>query len=212
MDPSGKKLTIINVYNAPPGSRDAGEGVKALVNLSFRGSRERLLVAGDFNLRHPSWQPSCTTTSPWAENLVGWSENQSLTLTTESDSPTHARGNVLDLTFVSSSLNSLGVETAIAREMDATSDHLPIVTVVPWDIRFREPLTHLKLETLDAKLFLALLESGIKEINDLPRRPSTEVLDNHARQISETIRRAYCGSARRALGKGTGHAWWNDEC
>ncbi|KAI1004369.1 hypothetical protein K3495_g3850 [Podosphaera aphanis] len=173
--PSGKKLTIVNIYNAPPGSNDEGEGVRALLSLSLGRARERLLVAGDFNMRHPNWQPSSNTTSPMAENLLEWTERNLLTLTSELDAPTHIRGNVLDLTFVSSSLTALGTETAISQELDATSDHFPIVTVIPWDSRFQEPVARLRPETLDEKLFLALLSSGIREITD-PAQTRSAVL------------------------------------
>ncbi|KAI1006659.1 hypothetical protein K3495_g1555, partial [Podosphaera aphanis] len=211
--PSGKKLTIVNVYNAPPGSNDEGEGVRALLSLSWGSSaRERLLVAGDFNMRHPSWQPSTNITSPMAENLLEWTERNSLTLTSELDAPTHIRGNVLDLTFVSSSLTALGTETAISQELDATSDHFPIVTVIPWDSRYQEPVARLKPETLDEKLFLALLSSGIRGITDPAQTRTAEALDNYAQRICDTIKQAYSGSARRAMGKGTGQPWWNAEC
>ncbi|KAI1001769.1 hypothetical protein K3495_g6432 [Podosphaera aphanis] len=195
--PSGKKLTIVNVYNAPPGSNDEGEEIRALLSPSLGRARERLLVAGDFNMRHPNWQPSSNTTSPMAENLLEWTERNLLTLTSELDAPTHSRQ---------------CAETAISQELDAISDHFPIVTVIPWDSRFQEPAARLKPETLDEKLFLSLLSSGIREITDPAQTRSAEILDNYAQQICNKIRQAYSGSARRAMGKGTGKPWWNAEC
>ncbi|KAI0996697.1 hypothetical protein K3495_g11486 [Podosphaera aphanis] len=138
--PSGKKLTIVNVYNTPTGSNDEGEGVRALLSLS------------------------------------------------------------------------LGTETAISQGLDVTSDHFPIFTIIPWDSRFQELVVRLKPETIDEKLFLALLSPGIRDITDPAQLRTAETLDNFAQRIYDTIKQAYSGSARRAMGKGTGQPWWNTEC
>lgn len=114
---------------------------------------------------------------------------------------------MLDLTFISNNLVLIGAEFSIFPEVDATSDHFPIASVIPWDSRFQEPLARLKFETLDQKLFLTLLETAILGIPNLSQDPSTSVLDVAARDICTAIGDSYRGSARRAFGKGMGQPW-----
>jgi len=49
-----KQVTLMNLYNAPPGSVDAREGLKHLLNQTL--PTRPCLIAGDFNLHHSSWQ------------------------------------------------------------------------------------------------------------------------------------------------------------
>ncbi|KAI0993546.1 hypothetical protein K3495_g14638, partial [Podosphaera aphanis] len=147
--PSGIKMLVVNVYNAPSGSIAEGEAVRALLNLPRSIFRCRTFLAGDFNLKHTRWQASVTTNQSAAESLLEWTDLNSISLISEADVPTHNRGNVLDLSFASNSLILAGAESAIIPELDVTSDHLPIGTIIPWDSRFQEPVTRLKLDTLD---------------------------------------------------------------
>jgi hypothetical protein len=73
-------LTIINVYNAPPGATDAGGAIKTLLAMSGTLWRSGLL-AGDFNLHHPSWDPDHLSPSGQAELLVRWLDQHSFTFT-----------------------------------------------------------------------------------------------------------------------------------
>lgn len=79
--------------------------------------------------------------------------------------------------------------------------------MIPWDSCFQEHLARVKLDTLDEKLLLKLLETTISGISNIPQAPSAELLDAAAWDLCTAIGDAYHGSARRALGRGTGQPW-----
>ncbi|KAI1003407.1 hypothetical protein K3495_g4797 [Podosphaera aphanis] len=210
--PMGRNLSVYNVYNAPPGSENVGEAVKALIQYTSVRPRDRTFLAGDFNIRHFRWQPSAPHNGPTADTFVEWIDENFLLLTTEPDRPTHTRGNVLDLTFMSNQLASAGAESAIVLELNVTSDHYPIASTVPWDDRFHENIARLRPETLDKERFLYLLERGLTGGSQLTDNCSTDEIDTAASELCTKIINSYCGAVRRTLGKGTGHPRWNDEC
>src|ERR1700744_4682260 len=68
----------------------------------------------------------------------------------------------------------------------------------------------LRSDTLDQPLFLTLLGSNC---NGLAPLVVTEAgLDSYASGLVAAIHQAYAGAAKRALGSGRGHPWWNTEC
>ncbi|CCU77161.1 reverse transcriptase [Blumeria hordei DH14] len=209
--PSGARLLVVNVYNAPAGSNNGGEAVRALLNLTFPGHSNRIFLAEDLNLRHTWWQASSQTTSLLAEPFIEWTDRLNITLISESDMPTHKCGSVLDLALASSPQILAGAESSIIPELDVTSDHLPIASLIPWDCRFQEPIPRLKLSTLDERLFLSLLELETARLIDLPANPQPSSLDLFAQSICTALQNAYRASARRALGKGTGQPCSTDQ-
>ncbi|KAI0997366.1 hypothetical protein K3495_g10818 [Podosphaera aphanis] len=64
----------------------------------------------------------------------------------------------------------------------------------------------------DIMTFYVRILTAISEIPELPPTPERELLDTTALNLCTAIGEAYRGSARRALGRGTGQPWWNDEC
>jgi endonuclease/exonuclease/phosphatase (EEP) superfamily protein YafD len=67
-----------------------------------------------------------------AEPVTEWLDSLGLVFISEIDTPTHDKGNTLDLTFASGSLAFAGACTRVAKHLDATSDHRPLLTVLPW--------------------------------------------------------------------------------
>jgi endonuclease/exonuclease/phosphatase family metal-dependent hydrolase len=97
------------------------------------------LLAGDFNLLHNRWQPSLQRgPSTSAEPVSEWLDRLGLVFISEIDTPTHDRGNTLDLAFVSGSLALAGACTKVAEHLDAISDHCPLLTILPWGQRHPE--------------------------------------------------------------------------
>jgi hypothetical protein len=98
----------------------------------------------------------------------------------------------------------------VASYLDTTSDHHPLLTILPWGQRQPEALQKLKFNTLDLPRFHTLLAQNIK---DLPTTTGSEdVLDSFANGIISATYSAYSASARRSLPQGKGQAWWNSEC
>lgn len=78
-------MTLLNLYNAPRGSTDSGEGLKYLLSQSLPA--RPCLVAGDFNLHYPSCQTNATT-STGAEPFLQWADHQGMHLTLQPNTPT----------------------------------------------------------------------------------------------------------------------------
>ncbi len=206
-------LLIVNIYNAPLGSAGASKASQALISLPSSFVSQPSLIAGDFNLHHTRWQPSLhNSPTATAEPLIAWLDRESLIYISEPDSPTHNRGNVLDLAFASGPLALEGATTAIAPHLDVSSDHSPMVTTILQDYRFQEPLRKLRINTLDEPLFLSLLRSSWPGLLQTSSVPSTTELDALALEIVTAIKNAFEGAARRSLGQATGQAWWNEDC
>lgn len=209
--PCSQSLLVTNIYNAPYGATRSGKAAEALRLLPTSFFSQPTIIAGDFNLLHSRWQPSLQRgPTPGAEPLVNWLDQSGLILASEVDRSTHNQGNVLDLTFISSSLLLTGACSTLADHLDATSDHRPILTTIPWGRRHPDSLQRLRFNTLDQALFFSLLSSNLTSLEQFPS--SILELDSLALGLTEAIFNAYSGSAKRSLGKGTGHAWWNADC
>jgi hypothetical protein len=131
--PSGASLLVANVYNAPPGLIRAIEAAKALIQLPIALFSQPSFLAGDLNFLHHRWQPSLQRgrRAVHAEKVVSWLDQAQLVLNSQPDVPTHDFGSALDLAFVSSSLALAGANTTVAHDLDATSDHRPLLSWIP---------------------------------------------------------------------------------
>ena len=124
-------ISIINIYNAPPGATNPGAGVMSLLSLSACHYLKNCILAGDFNLHHHHWQPSYAgSSSPQAETLIDWLETKNISYISEIDKPAHTRGNVLDLCFASNSLFYEGSIADVQQVFDFTSDHVALLITV----------------------------------------------------------------------------------
>lgn len=123
-----QSILLVNIYNAPTGSIDEHQGLEALLPSSATASP--YLLAGDFNLRHPLWQSSCTP-SPKAAPFSEWAEQQQLSLTLPPDTPTHGP-NMIDLAWANSSLCTQGVRSEVPDDLPPLADHEPILTSICW--------------------------------------------------------------------------------
>jgi hypothetical protein len=167
------------------------------------------LIAGDFNLHHPSWDPDHPSPSKQAETLLNWLDLYSFTYTGVIRAPTHNQGNTLDLAFLTGPLTAY---TASASHLDSTSDHSSLLTTVNWSTRNDEPVKRLKLDTLDRELFTDLLRTNLTLLPALEEIPLPLDLDQEAQGLSQALNRAYSGAAKRTTGRNTGHPWWDLDC
>jgi hypothetical protein len=94
-------IEITNIYNR------MAETTKPLSNfMRLVGTRERAprVVAGDFNIHHPSW-PSWvaqTAVETLSKDWIDWADDHEFFLFSEPDIPTYVRGEtVIDLVFAS---------------------------------------------------------------------------------------------------------------
>ncbi|KHJ31101.1 hypothetical protein EV44_g4310 [Erysiphe necator] len=93
-----------------------------------------------------------------------WLDAKNFSFISEIDTPTHNRGNVLDLCFSSNSLLAKGCTASVQQDLDVTSDHLPILALVPLEfpIRYTEP--KLRIASLNEEVFKTLLTLNIAHI------------------------------------------------
>ncbi|KAI9039460.1 reverse transcriptase [Aspergillus affinis] len=210
---SGQSTLILNIYNAPtPGlSIRPGRAVQELIKLPDSYFIQPILLAGDFNLLYSRWQPSFQRGPSTSAELVSeWLDRSGLVFISEIDIPTHNKGNTLDLTFASSTLALSGASTKIASYLDATSDHRPLLTILPWGPSYPKAQQRLKFNTLDLSRFSNLLTLNV---SDLPTTAETEEeLDCLANAIISAVYSAYEASALRSRPQGGGQPWWNLEC
>lgn len=207
---NGKILNIFNIYNAPynPNIQSTIEILYTLPRISLQGS---CLLQGDFNLHHTRWQPSLARSpTPGSEQFVEWLEDNNFNLISPQDKSTHNRGNVLDLALGSGPLLRHS-KCCIATHLDATSDHLPLLTTIGWCNVFKSH-QRLRPDTLDTVLFLKLLKSSISRVTSDSNLLTTEYLDKLAEDIIQSLQLAYFGAARRSFGHGKGNPWWDSSC
>lgn len=100
------QLQILNIYNE---SDQSQQGPKTLPRVVYNRELEQdTVLAGDFNLHHPWWDPLAPT-SPGAEDLVDWADSSNLELlnipgTGTFFRPNLSRESIIDLTFATASI------------------------------------------------------------------------------------------------------------
>jgi hypothetical protein len=109
---------------------------------------------------------------------------------------------VLDLAFALSSLALSGLNTRVAADLDATSDHYLLLTIFPWGLRHHEAKQRLKFNILDHTRFLALLATNLGGIEDTTK--TKEELDYLVNGIISVIHSTYMASTTRSLPQGGG--------
>lgn len=161
-DRRGGKVQVVNLYN----EKDQ-EGQKtidrALYSLPLLPNS---LVLGDFNVRHPSWDPRGHDS---ASNLLGWLEDNDFTLRNEIGvgtffRPHLAAESVLDLAFTKGSLSQHDVNW---RTINVGSDHLAISLDIQGTSQTgqREKKKVLDLAKADWDLFQSTLLAKSMSIN-----------------------------------------------
>ena len=208
---TGPPLMIVNIYNAPNSSEGAGEVARTLRALPQATIGPSVFVGGDLNLHHERWQPAVRSNDSSAEDFLAWADERELSLISEEATATHNRGNVLDLAFASTQLALSGATASVSTELDVGSDHLPMLSHIPWSPRHQKKQGKLRPDTLIEDKFLTLLETRLKDL--LETHPSTpETLDKAAHDLTAAIQEAYRGSAKTSRSHDIGQPWWNEDC
>lgn len=205
-------VQVINIYNASPGATYPGAGVSFLCSLAATNFLHKTILAGDFNLHHPSWHPSYhSSPSTQAEDLVRWIESRNYSLASDIDVPTHNRGNVLDLCFCSSLLLSEGISASVQHDHDVGSDHFPLCIKIPCQVRRKPPAARLRVATIHEETFFFLLAFHLASILPLTDK-SRASLDCRAEKIIHILYSCFSGSAKSCLPHNRGQPWWNQDC
>lgn len=210
-------IQVLNVYNAPNGSEDAGVALDHIIE-SYNGRPETpWVVAGDFNLKHPVWQPGARSSGHAAEKLLAWADERNMTLCLPPNS--HTRGqNMIDLVWVNEAALSLGTHASVIDDIDPGSDHKPISISVPVPPSSGPPCPEppLRLGTCDKTAFLAHLQRSIADTSGTIRiaqeTPCPANIDRAAISLVESLQLALESACKRAHKVNHGQPWWNGTC
>ena len=186
-----------NVYNAPTGSKEAGDAVARITSMELTISA---VVLGDFNLRHREWDPSTDRSHPLGVQLADWMRANNLCLANPSRTPTHSHGGVLDLVMS----NLVGIHTEIPRNLHSTSDHETLWTTIPGS---RVPPSlpgRFRLTSIDSEKLLSLLRHS--------QKPASEDVEEEAQCLVQALFSALQGSTPRTRKQAVGAPWWTNNC
>ncbi|POS82279.1 hypothetical protein EPUL_005519 [Erysiphe pulchra] len=184
-----------NVYNAPINSIGAGECLKLLLETS-------VIVAGDFNLRHPMWDSFTTFTSQETTALIDWAREKDLSLLNPTDVSTHNRGGTLDFAFCS----LVKAKCEITLDLHTTSDNETLVTTIPLNDLFLKILGYrqesssiqteeeaeIEAENIVKTIHTALLAACSRANTSFRSRQSIRMghVKNEKRDLRNAVRRA----------------------
>jgi len=208
-----RTMLLVNVYNAPPGAVNENQGLDTLTRQTTPS--HPCLLAGDFNLRHPTWQSSAQP-SPGAESFLTWTESQNLTLTLPPDTPTRGR-NMIDLSWANCAMLSLGISSEVATDLPPLADHEPIISTIKWGTGYLpRDLPPFRWSSLNEELFQEVIKGEKQHVEEviltLSSCPSPSQLDELAVSITQAISTALEASTKRAYPRPCGHKWWNQDC
>jgi hypothetical protein len=158
------KLQLLNIYNE---FDQASLGTKTLERCLYNYQLQpSTILLGDFNTHHPWWD-LLAKTSPNAETLVNWIENQQLELLNSPGvgtffRPNLARKSVLDLSLVSGNLVELIDDRQVSPDLG--SDHFGILFTIrgtSTSVDFDNSQTRFNTQLADWPLFTTTLSEEI---------------------------------------------------
>ncbi|KAF8623926.1 hypothetical protein AX17_007254 [Amanita inopinata Kibby_2008] len=227
IDISSDDLTsrFINVYNAGPGAKATAVNALCEANLN---PLIPTIVAGDFNLHHPSWslQDSAAALHPSsaANNLADWLVSNAFTTLNDSSSPTrqgrtNQTDSIIDLTNANlpALADGLVANWACSEDFAFDSDH----NALSWTSTLRKLESESPESTPSSFRIDPENKADWKEayLNAIMARPppvsylSPEDVESGANSILQAMSDATAASMPRRSGKAPPKAkWWNDNC
>lgn len=195
-------LLLLNIYNAPRGATDPGEGLRQLLLTSDvdHPTCHPALVCGDFNIRHADWDSSTGHTPQEGDDLLRWTQAHNLSLRNPLAAATHNRGGTLDLVFT----KNPGAECVVATDLHTGSDHETIVCTIPRSKTLPLQKGKLRYQACDDDILLCFLRPHTRPVSDDPEVEATALVS--------TLRDALITACPRATGHGGNAPWWNADC
>ncbi|KAF8632119.1 hypothetical protein AX17_004922 [Amanita inopinata Kibby_2008] len=216
---------FINIYNAGPGSKATAVNSLREANLD---PLVPTIVAGDFNLHHPSWslQNSAVALHPSsaANNLADWLVSNAFTTLNDTSSPTR-RGrtnqtdSIIDLTNANlpALADGLVSDWRCSEEFAFDSDHNALSWTSILHKQESEPPENTPTGyRIDPENKADWKEAFLNTIMDNPPPESylsPEDVESGAKSILQAMSNATAASMPRRSGKAPPKAkWWNDNC
>lgn len=195
-------ITIVNVYR-PQGN--SGDDQTTTTLLEYQPPPNSV-VGGDFNSRHPIWEPQSQPTSA-GKAIAHWTDLHNLRYIGEIGIPTQDRGHVLDLTF--SNIPSATAEVHPALHPGA--DHEALLVVIPLiPLPSCETTTRAIIPDGHIERFVSLVQL----CHPQPVQPGASVieLDQGAEDILECLSAAVQATKSTPKGGQKRAPWWTPEC
>ncbi|KAI0994975.1 hypothetical protein K3495_g13206, partial [Podosphaera aphanis] len=187
-----------NVYNAPSGSLDPGQGLRNLLDLPECPD----IVAGDFNIHHSLWDQTARRDPPDGEQLISWANSNGLVLLNPFGTPTHDAGATIDLFFTRLSPNAC---CEVRQDLEAGSDHRTLLTRISDDGPEESAQGRLHFAACDWPAFDIFLKDRLTH-------PPITNLDDEATFLVEALEGALRVACPRSRIKSVGAPWWSQEC
>lgn len=133
----GRKVQIHNVYNQAltEGTTTRMELLSRVTGTPFadeRGTQDEQMIVGDFNLHHPAGGGDNAKTDRGADELLDITEPLSMDQLLPRGTPTYTENSstTIDLVFATPGIVDSLIQCRVAVELDAHSDHQPIMTSI----------------------------------------------------------------------------------
>jgi ribonuclease HI/exonuclease III len=221
-DQKERVINVHSIYSPSPSSRNdltETEPLKLLPQvLSSPGEH---IALGDFNLHHPLWTgPSYPFQHRLADTLIEHMRNADLSLTLPKGTITrdiqvgqHAERTTIDLAFASPNLATQVKHCRIAREVEQSSDHLPIETEFEWYYTSTTVQPRRAWDKLDPALFLSAFHSAITEsdVTSIPLRSRDEI-DQYIADVTHAINKGVEVSTPWRRPSPRAKSFWTEEC
>ena len=170
----------------------------------------QLTIGGDFNARHPDWEPNIRP-NPAGTAITNWAEDRGLQLLNPIGENTHIprktneRGHVIDLAFSSIPFADAQIDLSLR----CGSDHETLIISLPSDQQLKSN-PRLRIGPPYHRAFHRALEAATKYWQPVAHSPVA--LDQRASNLTEAIQRAVKAVGRPGGRGGQTSHWWNEEC
>ena len=208
---SNKRALIINIYN--PHDYNLIDPLRKYLQEHIRAEDyENIIIAGDFNLHHPLWNPQgYTTHDRRAEALLDMMADYGLRLLIPPGTITFPRtGTAIDLVWGNEATQDVLLKCQVAEDNDHGSDHYPIETVLDLTPR---PHTPSQMPYNYAKTNWDAFEYKLKEYLPQPlnnEHPTPTMLDEYAKNLVNAMTAAITQTTPRKKLCPFSKRWWND--
>ena len=206
-------MLLINVYNTKgtPLINDLSTFLQAHLQ---RHRYSIIMVAGDFNLHHPLWNPpNYEAHDQEAEDLIECMAVNGLSPILPAGMITLPRyGTAIDLVWGNAHMERSVIKCKIARKHDHGSDHLPIITILNLTPEVNPQTPTYNYEKTDWKVMKTKLQEYLPKIDPNSRgNPSPTTVDQLAQELTSAIRKATQASTPRKRTYPFSKRWWNEE-
>ncbi|GAA6044449.1 hypothetical protein JCM8097_004729, partial [Rhodosporidiobolus ruineniae] len=217
----GEVVRVVGLYNPHSGDAAHNEPIILLPSiLAAAPPPSRTVVLGDFNLRHPQWEPERTIPpTPAAETAITVLNDLDLYLLSPLGENTWSSHNgrdegVLDLAFGDLRTSEELVSCKVNDSLHALSDHLPLALVLPLDCPAPPtPPPQWLFRKTQPTAAIAAFESFSLSSPPGPLNTAAEI-DKEGEQLTSILlstRDAVVRLARPGGKHRLAHAWWSDE-